>query len=206
MSTGCPAWVTEDADQIRLIVSGLLEVQVRIAKQADKRILSHGDIREWHRTVFARVVPKSYYAGNYRGDDPLRPCLREDVAIAGLPGAPFDRVLDEMRAFSHDMHDRIVQTDGYVAEMPTPADRARSVVMLAAYLAGKFIRIHPFLNGNGRMSRMIVNYVCRRYGYRPLYPVPHNRPGADYEPASAACMRGDFSPMYRYLLEVLASR
>jgi len=80
----------------------------------------------------------------------------------------------------------IGETDQFLSIVRLPADGARAVVQLAAVLSGTFIKIHPFLNGNGRISRLIVNYVSARYGYGPLYRLPENRPiDPDYESASA---------------------
>lgn len=40
-----------------------------------------------------------------------------------------------------------------------------SPIELASLFHYRYIRIHPFEDGNGRISRLIVNYILRRHGY-----------------------------------------
>lgn len=44
-------------------------------------------------------------------------------------------------------------------------------VELAALLHYRYIRIHPFEDGNGRIARLLVNYVLLRHGY-PMIVIP----------------------------------
>ena len=32
----------------------------------------------------------------------------------------------------------------------------------------EFIKIHPFNNGNGRTGRLVMNWVCLKFGYEPI--------------------------------------
>jgi fido (protein-threonine AMPylation protein) len=39
---------------------------------------------------------------------------------------------------------------------------------VASYVHCEVIRIHPFVNGNGRVARLCLNYFARRYGMRAI--------------------------------------
>src|SRR5690554_8215102 len=44
-------------------------------------------------------------------------------------------------------------------------------VELASLFHYRFIRIHPFQDGNGRIARLLVNYILLKHGY-PMIIVP----------------------------------
>jgi Fic family protein len=41
-------------------------------------------------------------------------------------------------------------------------------ILLAAEFHYRFVRIHPFDDGNGRMARMLMNFILMQYGYPPV--------------------------------------
>ena len=41
-------------------------------------------------------------------------------------------------------------------------------IELAAIFHHKFVLIHPFDDGNGRVSRLVMNYILLKYGYPPV--------------------------------------
>ena len=53
-----------------------------------------------------------------------------------------------------------------------------SVVELAALFHYRYIRIHPFEDGNGRIARLMVNYILARHGWPMI--VVRNRKKQDY--------------------------
>ncbi len=85
-------------------------------------------------------------------------------------------------------------------ECRTPAERATQLAMVTANLIGGFIRIHPFLNGNGRTSRLLCRYCLLRFGVPPKFTT-HPRPALPYGQLMAAAMRADYRPL---ALEILA--
>ncbi|MDE7478245.1 MAG: Fic family protein, partial [Lachnospiraceae bacterium] len=46
--------------------------------------------------------------------------------------------------------------------------KACNPVELAAWTHAEFVRIHPFVDGNGRTSRLIMNYQLMIHGFLPI--------------------------------------
>ena len=52
-------------------------------------------------------------------------------------------------------------------------------VELAALVHLKFVTIHPFADGNGRISRLIMNFILNRQGY-PMLNIPYKNRNSYY--------------------------
>ncbi len=48
-------------------------------------------------------------------------------------------------------------------------------IELAAWTHAEFVRIHPYIDGNGRTSRLIMNYQLLIHGYLPISVAKENR-------------------------------
>jgi fido (protein-threonine AMPylation protein) len=207
MPNSCPDWSQPESDtKLLSVVLGMNGVSRFILKRANSFVLHHGTLREWHLQLFKTVVPLTYYAGNFRCQDISRPCLAAMVYVGGMPGSPFQVVESEMGTYSGTLRAFIQSTDTYFSGQPSFANRVSASLQLASWAVGRFIQIHPFLNGNGRISRLLANYFFVRYGF-PIIPSFHNiaRPGGDYASAMSSCMGGDFVPLYKYFVLLLAS-
>jgi len=203
----CPDWSQpESADQLPDVARGMKDVTRFILKRAESFIINHGNLKDWHLTVFRSSVPLRYYAGNFRSEDPERPCLATPVFIGRYQGADYRAVPSEMDGFSAALHSYIVVTDAFIATKPTFANRVRATLELASWAVGRFIQIHPFLNGNGRISRLLANYFFVRYGLGIAYFESLPRPGGEYGMAMEGCMAGDFKLLYRYFVILLATQ
>ena len=68
-----------------------------------------------------------------------------------------------------------------------------NVIEVAAWTHAEFVRIHPFVDGNGRTSRMIMNYQLMSAGFLPVSIAKENR--LEYfEALEAYAVDGDLKP------------
>lgn len=65
------------------------------------------------------------------------------------------------------------QVKNFFADLPYRDDL--NAIELAAWTHAEFVRIHPFTDGNGRTSRMIMNYQLMANGFLPISIAKENR-------------------------------
>ena len=58
------------------------------------------------------------------------------------------------------------QVKDFFADLPCKA--GLNAIELAAWTHAEFVKIHPFVDGNGRTSRMIMNYQLMSQGFLPV--------------------------------------
>ncbi|WP_370649007.1 Fic family protein [uncultured Rikenella sp.] len=57
------------------------------------------------------------------------------------------------------------QMEAFLAEYGRMEAEKQHPVLIAAYLHDELVRIHPFIDGNGRTSRLLMNLYLVRHGY-----------------------------------------
>lgn len=159
-------------------------------------------VLEWHRQMYEGVdVPDDAYRGAFRGS--AHPALRNyEVTVGGLAVTRAADITASVSNFMSSLHDRVVTMDDLDAQADPEileADFVEAAIDAAAWLHGEWIRIHPFANGNGRMARMWVLWICSRYRLPQLLPL-RPRPDMGYGPATMMSMLGDHRIFYQYLL------
>ncbi|MFS3009100.1 Fic family protein [Bacteroides thetaiotaomicron] len=111
-----------------------------IAKQDIE--ISERTIKEIHALILHGIDREN--AGRYRN---------VPVMISGSTHMPPQPYLIEKQ-----MEDFILRFKQMEAENVHP-------VLIAAYLHDELVRIHPFIDGNGRTSRLLMNLYLLRHGY-----------------------------------------
>lgn len=95
------------------------------------------------------------------------------------------------------------QVKAFFDDLPYRTDL--NVIELAAWTHAEFVRIHPFTDGNGRTSRMIMNYQLMSNGFLPVSIAKENR--LEYfEALEAYAVNGDLTPFAEMIAELEKQR
>jgi fido (protein-threonine AMPylation protein) len=197
-----PAWDDEVASA--KIEENLASVAVGIVSASNtSRAVPNADmVLGWHREMLDGIaLPDNAYRGAFRGS--AHPALLDyEVTVGGLPTTSASDVAAEVNNLISKLQDRVLALDKLDAQedpdVPTAAF-VEAALETAAWLHGEWIRVHPFVNGNGRTARMWVLWLSGRYGFPQLLPL-RPRPDMGYGPASLLSMTGDDNLLFQYLL------
>lgn len=111
-------------------------------------VKENNPITEWNIKSIHRLVLKDIddeNAGRYR---------KENVTIKGATHIPPDYIkVPEL------MEKLILSYENWKKCHP---------IIQAALLHGELVKIHPFVDGNGRTSRLLMNLVLMNHGYNPV--------------------------------------
>jgi hypothetical protein len=145
-------------------------------------------MRLWHaRTLRGLRAPTREWVGCYRGSE-----CAADVEVF-VPqtngqrcyGSPASRVRDDVAAFVAGINCAvaILDTDIPPKQVPSNLETLEAVIALSASAHARWIRIHPFVNGNGRTARLWANWVAIRYGLPRFVSLRPRPAGDDYADA-----------------------
>lgn len=96
-----------------------------------------------------------------------------------------------------------LQIKNFFADLPYKTDM--NAIGLAAWTHAEFVRIHPFVDGNGRTSRMIMNYQLMSQSFLPVSIAKEDR--LEYFDAlEAYAVNGDLTPFTNIIAELEEQR
>ena len=119
----------------------ILYVEEIVSKQEQ---LSEWQIKSIHRLILRGIEDE--HAGLYR---------KENVIISGARHIPPDAVQVQSEM------ERFINWYAYEGQQLHPIERAAIVHV-------DFVGIHPFIDGNGRTARLLLNFELMKNGYPPI--------------------------------------
>ena len=119
--------------------------------------LSEAFIRELNKTILVRDFYKLSRDREYRYQIKVGVYKSRPNSVITPSGEVFDYAsVEETPSLMHDL------IDWYRAEEKKGELTIEELVAMFHY---RYIRIHPFEDGNGRIARLIVNYILLKHGY-----------------------------------------
>ena len=156
-------------------------------------VINHRDAIEYVEAIISQNEPfslrmiRSIHALILKNidDENAGAWRRYNVTIAGARHVPPDalHVPEQMEAFTawHESHRPVLHP-----------------VELAARTHVDFVKIHPFIDGNGRTARLLMNLDLMRAGFPPIVLPVEMRLGY-YESLDLAYVEGDYLPFLRMI-------
>jgi fido (protein-threonine AMPylation protein) len=185
-----PSWHEDDPKNLSLIQSNAAQLITELRTTAHERtLLTPEELCRWHARLYAGCdVPAPGYLGHFRGDPAVKQLIDYEVGLGARlkdgnlekMGVWASRVNDEMAAVLTGLNAVFSDLDArlLVGKSPSTADQILQVISFAALAHGEFLRVHPFANGNGRIARLLVAFICLRYGV-PMFLHIKPRPESD---------------------------
>jgi len=75
-------------------------------------------------------------------------------------------------------------------------------LILAAYFHSAFETIHPFVDGNGRVGRLLMNFILRKHKY-PMINIQNKKKHIYYKSLEDAQLKGDLRNLVKFLFDLL---
>ncbi len=150
-----------------------------LAKRDGDPIKAH-DIRQIHQAILQEIDDQN--AGKYRVND---------VAISGSKYKP--PTSEKVPGLMRDFHD-------WLAKVSDPTQRHdMDPLALACAAHAWFVYIHPFVDGNGRTARLLMNLILVRNGYPLTIITKDDR--LRYYDALEESQASDLTPLIGLVLE-----
>ncbi len=140
--------------------------------------LSEWNIKNIHGLILKEIDNQN--AGKYR---------MENVVIGGATHIPP----------KHYEVDRLMQN--LIMEYKEEWESFHPVIR-ATLLHGEFVKIHPFIDGNGRTSRLLLNFELMKNGYTPIIIKKENR-AQYYEVMDHAHTTMDYHPFLEFVANLV---
>lgn len=147
--------------------------------------LDERTLKEIHYLVYNKVSDNRNDAGQYRN-------IQVEISASQHVPPPAYLIQDEM--------DKFFEWNKNNQDTLHPIE-------YAALLHEKFVTIHPFINGNGRTARLLMNFALTRNGYPPIAIKPDVESRKEYNKSlEHAQVTGDTEPFIQIVQDLIEKK
>jgi Fic family protein len=159
------------------------------------RVLTEADIRALNQTILVRPFWKEAMTPNGQS-------TRRLIEVGVYKRHPNSVRTKTGEIFSYASPDETPRLMAELMDWYRTETHGLPVASIAAEFHYRFIRIHPFDDGNGRVARLLVNYLLLRHGYLPI--VIKSEEKDKYLAALQKADAGDVLAFHVYIAEQMA--
>ncbi len=174
---------TVDIDDVELSLLGKL-YQAVIQDDLPEERITVAMVKAWHHQWLGNVYE---WAGQERS---------VQMSKGGFMFAPAERIPHLLREFDAQCLARYTPCAGFSDEQTIEAIAVTHV---------ELILIHPFRDGNGRISRLLADVMAVQAGYEPLNYKAWEKRKDEYIAAVHHGLDHDYGPMKAFVAEALVS-
>lgn len=132
-------------------VAGYFEALDTVAESYKDIEISEGNLKNLHKILMAHAEKDAWHRGGYKQVSNAVEANHTDgtkqiVFNTSEPGLPTEKAMKELIEWYH-------------------ADKETLPIVKAALFVYEFLSIHPFQDGNGRLSRLLGTLLLLRHGY-----------------------------------------
>ena len=195
-----PWWQEDDPKNLSLIQGNVAKLITELRATATDRVLpTREELCRWHARLYAGCdVPIAGYVGHLCGDPTVPELIDYEVGLGarlkdGNPekmglwarqvGEEIEAVLAGLRAVFVELDARLP-----IGKSPTTPEEILALISFTALAHGECLRVHPFANGNGRIARLMVAFICLRYSLPMFLHIKPRPESEDYIRASRDSM------------------
>lgn len=152
-------------------VQGYYDLLVNVFDSWEGLSFGEGLIKHFHKELLKYVEKDKFHRGNYKSKD-------NKVEMLDIQGITIGTIFDTTPAYltAFEMTEIVEWTKKALDEK-----KYHPLILISNFIV-EFLKIHPFEDGNGRLSRVLTNLLLLQQGYNYMPYVSHEKLIEDNKP------------------------
>lgn len=186
-------------------VQGYYELLQNVFNSWESLVFNENIIKHFHKELLKYVGKDVLHRGEYKKKE-------NTVVMIDDKGKPIEVLFETTKAFltPKEMSELVDWTKNALEQ-----NKYHPLLVIANFLV-EFLNIHPFEDGNGRLSRILTNLLLLKFGYAYMPYVSHEKLIEDNKPEYYLALRKsqktlrtkhiDMSPWVNFFLDILLTQ